>query len=218
VMDEELDELDRVIALIENSDWDSPLVPVIKENGKLGLCADYKITVNKHIKYIKYPLPRIEELFAALQGDEQFTKLDLKSAYNQLELTGTTKRIAYLGHYIDKDGLHKDKGKVRAIVEARRPKDVSEVKKFVGMINYYGKFVPELSIVLEPLYSLLRSNTVFNWSKNCEKAFLKAKEISSEQSLAHFDANLPIKLVCDASDMGVGAVLLHIYQDGSEKP
>ncbi|KAF2886839.1 hypothetical protein ILUMI_19334 [Ignelater luminosus] len=163
---------------------------------------------------------RIEELVAALQGGEQFTKLDLKRAYNQLELTETTKRllawsthggiyqptIKYLGHYIDKDGLHKDKEKVRTIVETCRPKDVSEVKTFVGMVNYYGKFVLESLTVLEPLYSLLISNTVFNWSTNCKKVFLRAKRIiSTKQSLAHFDANLPIKLVCDASDVGVGA-------------
>ena len=86
------DELDRfitagVIERVENSEWGTPLVPVLKADGTIRVCADYKVTVNKVLEDIKYPVPRIEELFAALEGGESFTKLDLAWAYNQVEVS-----------------------------------------------------------------------------------------------------------------------------------
>ncbi|XP_050507436.1 uncharacterized protein K02A2.6-like, partial [Diabrotica virgifera virgifera] len=91
----ELDELESkgVITLIENAEWGTPLVPIVKETGKIRVCAHYKITVNKFLIDVKHPLPRVEELFAALQGGHLFTKLDFKNAYNQLELTEETKKL-----------------------------------------------------------------------------------------------------------------------------
>lgn len=71
---------------VENSDWGTPLVPILKPNGDIRICGDYKVTINKHLVDYKYPLPRIEEIFASLQGGELFSKLDLASAYNQLVL------------------------------------------------------------------------------------------------------------------------------------
>lgn len=64
----------------------TPLVPILKPNGELRICGDYKVTINKFLIDYKYPLPRIDEIFAALQGGKLFTKLDLSNAYNQLEL------------------------------------------------------------------------------------------------------------------------------------
>ena len=95
MLENELDELEKrgVISQVKNAEWGTPLVPILKNNGKLRLCADYKVTVNKYLKEVKHPLPRIEELFTALQGGEFFTKLDLASAYNQLELADNTKLL-----------------------------------------------------------------------------------------------------------------------------
>jgi len=65
----------------------------------LRICADYKITINKYLEDVKYPLPRIDELFAAVSGGEAFTKLDLTAAYNQLEVTEeTSKLLAWSTH------------------------------------------------------------------------------------------------------------------------
>lgn len=81
------DLVDRgVLEPVDNSDWGTPLVPVLKPTGEIRLCGDYKTTVNKFLVDFKYPLPRIEEIFASLQGGTQFTKLDLSNAYNQLVL------------------------------------------------------------------------------------------------------------------------------------
>ncbi|XP_039311136.1 uncharacterized protein LOC105203193 [Solenopsis invicta] len=252
----QLEELEKkgVIEPIDTSAWGTPLVPVIKKDGSIRICVDYKITVNKFLEDVKHPLPRIEELFTALSGGESFTKLDLTAAYNQLEVTERTitgankeehlknlrevfKRLSeagfkvnlkksvffqpeikYLGHVINKEGLHKDPEKVAAMLEAPKPKNVSEVKAFVGMVNYYGKFVPNLSQVLIPLYELQRSTT-FKWTQQCEEAFNNVKnELASERNLVHFNKKWKLKLVCDASKVGIGAVLLHVLPDSTEKP
>lgn len=87
-VEEELARLakDGVITQVDNSQWGTPLVPVIKKGGGIRLCGDYKVTANKHFVEIKYPLPRIEEIFAKLSGGESYTKIDLSNAYNQLVL------------------------------------------------------------------------------------------------------------------------------------
>ncbi|XP_046405092.1 uncharacterized protein K02A2.6-like [Ischnura elegans] len=94
-IDEELDRLEKegVISLVTNSEWGTPLVPVMQPDGRLRLCVDYKVTINRHLDDIKHPLPRIKELFAALQGGEYSTKLDFYQDYNQLELTDETKKL-----------------------------------------------------------------------------------------------------------------------------
>ena len=60
-----------------------------------------------------------------------------------------------MGHIIDAAGLHKSPEKVRAIVEAPAPCDVSQLRSFLGMPNYYGRFIPDLATVLKPLSELL---------------------------------------------------------------
>ena len=74
---EELDRLenDRIIKKVQNSDWAAPLVPVMKPTGKLRLCGDYKVTVNKAINVDTYPLSLIDERFASLSGGVSFTKI-----------------------------------------------------------------------------------------------------------------------------------------------
>lgn len=75
-----------MLEAVDNSDWGTPLVPVLKPSGDIRICGDYKVTLNKYLIDYKYPLPRIDEIFASLQGGQLFTKLDLANAYNQLVL------------------------------------------------------------------------------------------------------------------------------------
>jgi len=100
-VEKELDKLEKagVIRKSENCQWGTPLVPVLKPNGELRLCTDYKTTINKYIKDVHYPFPRIEELFASVQGGEKFSKLDFKNAYNQLKVDSqTSKLLAWSTH------------------------------------------------------------------------------------------------------------------------
>ena len=122
-------------------------------------------------------------------------------------------KIEYLGHIIDADGLHPTKKKVRAIKEAPRPQNITELKLFLGIINYYSKFLPNMSTRLAPLYQLLRKNCRWYWSSNQEEAFKVAKEaLQSESLLVHDDPSKPIVLTCDASPYGIGAVLSHTME------
>ena len=100
--------------------------------------------------------------------------------------------------------------KVKAIQDAPRPKNVAELKSYLGLLTYYGKFMLSLSTHLALLYYLLKSNIKWKWSADQERAFLKSKELlTSSNLLVHFDPFLPIVLACDASQYGIGAVLAH---------
>ena len=127
--------------------------------------------------------------------------------------------VEYLGHNISAEGLRPTKEKIRAIQEAPAPCNVSQLRSFLGLLNYYGKFLPNLSSILAPLHRLLHKKTVWKWTSEQEKAFQEAKALlTSPCLLVHFDADRELLLACDASPYGVGAVLSHRMDDGTEKP
>ena len=114
--------------------------------------------------------------------------------------------VEYLRHQIDASGMQE---KVEAIVKAPAPQNVAELRSFLGLINYCGKFVPNPSTILHHLNDLLKAERKWEWSSECGKAFKFAKEqLSSTNSLC------PINLAADASTYGVGAVVSHVFPDG----
>ena len=129
------------------------------------------------------------------------------------------KSVEYLGHRIDEQGLHPTDEKVIAIREAPKPRNVSELRAFLGIINYYSKFLPNLSAKLSPLYNLLRKKVRWTWGPQHDAAFQSAKvALQTDSLLVHFDPTKPIVLACDASNYGLGAVLSHVMDDGQERP
>ena len=88
-------------------------------------------------------------------------------------------KITYCGHESDKDGLNKSVGKVEAVFKAPRPNDVTEVRSFLGVINYYHRFLPNLSTAVHPLTQLLEENHQWKWTEQCEAAFHKLKEMTT---------------------------------------
>ncbi|CAK1600392.1 unnamed protein product [Parnassius mnemosyne] len=82
---------DGVLTPVERSDWATPIVPVLKKDGNIRICADYKLTLNKVLEVDRYPLPRIDDLLSRLHGGERFSKIDLSQAYAQLELDESKK-------------------------------------------------------------------------------------------------------------------------------
>ena len=128
-------------------------------------------------------------------------------------------RVEYLGHIIDEQGLHPTKEKVKAIQEAPQPHNVAELRSFFGIINYYGKFLPNLSAKLTPLYQLLKKNVKWQWNKQHATAFATAKNaLQDDTLLVHYDSTRPLVLACDASPYGLGAVLSHVMDNGQERP
>ena len=127
--------------------------------------------------------------------------------------------MEYLGHVIDQNGLHASDNKLQAIRNAPRPKNVQQLRSLLGLINYYGKFVPNMSSVLHPLNQLLKSDVKWKWSTACDKSLFKVKQrLVSSRVLVHYDCELPLRLATDASDYGVGAVISHVFPNGEEKP
>uniref|UniRef100_A0A3B3XNZ2 Gypsy retrotransposon integrase-like protein 1 n=1 Tax=Poecilia mexicana TaxID=48701 RepID=A0A3B3XNZ2_9TELE len=127
--------------------------------------------------------------------------------------------VAYLGHVIDATGIHPMKEKTTAIQKAPVPRNVTELRSFLALLNYYGKFIPNLSTLIQPMSALLHKDAGWIWSEKCQNAFENAKKsLQSDKILVHFDAELPIILACDASPYGVGAVISHQMKDGSERP
>ena len=96
---------------------------------------------------------------------------------------------------------------------------VSQLKSFLGQLNYYGRFLPDLATLLAPLYELPESTRRWSWGKRQSRAFEQAKnELTIFSLLTHIDPKKPVLLSCDASPYGVGAVLSHRMKDGSEQP
>ena len=87
-MEQKLDRLEKagVLERVDHSDWAAPIVTVLKKNGQVRICGDYKVTVNPVLVVDTYPLPRPEDLFATLAGGKYFSMLDLSHAYNQVVL------------------------------------------------------------------------------------------------------------------------------------
>ena len=91
-----------------------------------------------------------------------------------------------LGHRVDAEGFHPVEAKVKAIQEAPAPKNPTELKSFLGMLNFYGKFIPNLSSILDPLHSLLRKDVVWKWEVEQQEAFDKAEnQLQSSDVLVH---------------------------------
>lgn len=108
--------------------------------------------------------------------------------------------VEYLGHRIDKEGLHPTEEKVAAIVNAPKPNNVTELRSFLGLLNYYGRFLLNLSSRLQPLHNLLKQKQPWSWTAACETAFEEAKQLLLGSTvLVHYDGNRPLKLACDAS-------------------
>jgi organic radical activating enzyme len=126
--------------------------------------------------------------------------------------------VDYLGHTLSTEGISKGP-KVDAIVKMPPPKDVSSLRSFLGSTQFYGKFLPNLSTITEPLHRLTKKNVKWTWQAEQQTAFQKLKDLlCSDSVLAHYDPSMEIGIACDASEVGIGAVLFHRYTDGSERP
>ena len=138
---------------------------------------------------------------------------------NKNKCTFMAPEVVYLGHKIDENGLHPTEDKVRTVRDAPQPTNVSELRTYLGLLSNYSKFLPNLSTTLAPPYSLLKSYSTWSWSDSQNEAFLLSKRmLLSSQVLAHYDPEQQLILACDASPVGLGAVLSHRYADGTERP
>ena len=137
----------------------------------------------------------------------------------QAKCTLLAEEVVYLGHKFDAQGIHPVKDKVQALLETRAPQNVTELKSYLGLLNYYNRFLPNLSTVLTPLHRLLRKATPWQWGEAEQKCFETTKKlITGAGVLVYYNSDQPLILQCDASPYGLGAVLSHRMEDTSDKP
>ena len=126
--------------------------------------------------------------------------------------------VEYLGHTLSKDGIQMGR-QVDAVAKMPAPTNVSTLKSFLGSVQFYSKFIPNLSTISEPLTRLTRKETDWQWTSREESSFQGLKSLlSKDVLLAHYDKTLPIGISCDASEVGIGVVLFQRYSDGKERP
>ncbi|XP_060075892.1 uncharacterized protein K02A2.6-like [Ylistrum balloti] len=159
---------------------------------------------SEHIKILGEVLRRLEEHHVRLREDKCKFMEDT---------------VEYMSNMVDREGIHSTEAKIEAIKNAPSPTNVSELKSFLGLLNYYGQYMSNLLTKLQPLHELLRQDKSWNWTLQCECAFRSCKDqLSSDRMLVHYDMNKPLRLACDASAYGVGAVISHICDNGEERP
>ena len=115
----------------------------------------------------------------------------------------------YLGHIVGGGELKIDPSKVAVIVNWPQPKSVTEVRSFLGVVQYWRKFISNFSLIAAPLHALTGLNKVFQWGGKQQKAFNTLKEkISTTPVLALPDLQRPFEIQMDASDYAMGALLI----------
>lgn len=120
--------------------------------------------------------------------------------------------LTYLGYVVDEGGLRTDPNKVKAIVEFPIPRTTTEIKRFLGMAGWYRRFVPNFSTFVSPILALIKGKhkrQSVSWSLEANAAFTEIKQLlASAPILASPDFSKPFIIQTDASDVGLGAVLL----------
>ena len=128
---------------------------------------------------------------------------------NKLKLKRAQTEVRFMGHLLTPGGLKADPAKVEAILDMPLPTDVKGLKRFLGMVNYLAKFLPLLSDMTELLQRLEDKAVDWCWLAQHQKAFTTVKEyLAKVPVLKYYDVNEEVTIQCDASETGLGAVLM----------
>ena len=126
--------------------------------------------------------------------------------------------VAFLGHVISGEGVKADPRKVQAVVDWPQPENVKQVRSFLGLANYYRRYVARFSKIAAPMTKLTKKNVPFKWTSDQTESFEALKDaLTTAPVLKNPEFGMPFKVTCDASDVAVGAVLSQQTPEG-ERP
>ncbi|MES9903532.1 MAG: reverse transcriptase domain-containing protein, partial [Sedimenticola sp.] len=129
-----------------------------------------------------------------------------------------TRKVEYLGHILSRDGVEVNPSKIQVVKEYPAPKTAKQVRQFLGLTNYYRRFVKDYSKITSPLNKLLRKDIKFDWSPECETSFNILKDrLISPPILGFPDMQKEFILSTDASGTAIGYVLGQVAEDGTER-
>lgn len=154
----------------------------------------YSTSLDLHIDHLKSVLTvlREEQLYANLE-----------------KCIFCTNHVVFLGFVVSSKGVQVDEEKVRAIQEWPTPKSVTEVRSFHGLASFYRRFVKDFSTLAAPLNEVLKKNVGFKWGEKQEEAFNVLKQkLTNAPILALPNFQKSFEIECDASNVGIGAVLM----------
>ena len=154
---------------------------------------------------------KVREVMKILDG----AKLQLKAEKCVIAKTS----IEWLGYKLSRTGISPINTKAQGISSRLRPTKLKQLRTFLGAVNHFNKFIPYLATISYPFRSILKKDAEWKWQKEHEEAFLKInQEISKTAELSHFKRDKEIRIICDASKQGLGAVLQQIQENGEWRP
>jgi hypothetical protein len=118
-------------------------------------------------------------------------------------------KLLYLGHIVGPEGIRPDEEKLSVVPDWPQPTDVTSMRSFLGLANYFRKFIFGFAEIAKPLTNLTKTSTKFEWTSDCQRAFDRLKWcLTHAPTLALYDPSLPCEVVTDASKHSLGGVLL----------
>ena len=126
-------------------------------------------------------------------------------------------KVHFLGHIVSAEGVTPDPSKTAKVKQWPTPNTAQETQQFLGLANYYRRFIKNFATIAKPLHQLTERKSSFKWTDQCQEAFLELKQrLTSAPLLALPDWSKPFIVDTDASDTGIGAVLSQEHANGEE--
>eukprot|EP00742_Colponemidia_sp_Colp-10_P010829 GILJ01011943.1.p1 GENE.GILJ01011943.1~~GILJ01011943.1.p1 ORF type:complete len:1522 (-),score=171.97 GILJ01011943.1:111-4676(-) len=193
-----------------------------------GLCnapATFQRTMDVVLSGLKWEccLVYIDDIIIYSRSFDQHLR-DLQSVFSRLGDYGlllklkkcffAKSRLRYLGHVISKEGIAADPDKISAVKLMPPPRDVTGIRRFLGMASYYRRFIRGFSSIAQPLTSLTRKDSLFCWSPECQRSFEDLKEaLTTSPILAFPRFDEPFVVFTDASAYGLGGILSQKHEE-----